>query len=255
MPSAYCDVVDCPIGSVPVPQYTEEEHGTWEILYATQVEQLPGRACAEFVEGLRQVALPKDRIPALRDVSRSIERCTGWTLLRVDGLVHPRDFFALLARRVFPSTDFIRKRSECAYTPAPDMFHDLFGHAPLLTNPGFTEFFQDFGRIGVASLAKYPDPQHPIHTMLPRIYWFTVEFGLIDTGSGVRAYGSGSASSSRELDFCVGDQCRRHRFDIEAVAQRDYDIWLLQADVFVIESFISLGQEFRGWARRQGLWT
>ena len=250
----YCSVVHRPIESVPVPNYTDEEHGTWELLYNAQEKLVHGRACGEFIEGLHHVAFPKDRIPALRDVSKNIEQCTEWKLLRVDGLVHPRDFFKLLASKIFPSTDFIRKRSELKYTPAPDMFHDLFGHAPLLTNPDFAEFFEDFGKIGVEAMKKYPDESHPVHQMLPRLYWFTVEFGLIQTAKGLRAYGAGSCSSPEELQFCVGDKCRHHKFDVNVVAAREYDIWHLQEDVFVIDSFASLGNSFRTWAKSHDIW-
>jgi phenylalanine-4-hydroxylase len=242
-----------PIDKVPVPTYTAEEHGTWELLLEKQKSLIEGRACREFIEGLRAVNFPDSHIPNLRDISRVTEKHTGWKLIRVDGLVHPRAFFDLLSRRIFPSTDFIRKRDELDYTPAPDMFHDLFGHTPLLTNPDFTEFFEAFGRVGVTASKKYPSDEHPVHQMLPRIYWFTVEFGLINTAEGLRAYGSGSVSSPQELQFCVSSQCRHHPFDIELISKRDYDIWHLQEDVFVIDSFQQLGTEFRNWARRQDL--
>ena len=247
-PTPYCGVVDQPIESVPVPQYTDEEHGTWGLLLAKQDSLINGRACVEFIEGLNRLAFPKDRIPRLGDVSHTVEKATGWKLIRVEGLVHPKDFFALLSRKLFPSTDFIRKRSELMYTPAPDMFHDLFGHSPLLTNPDFTEFFQTFGRCGVKAYETYP-ATHEIHDMLQRIYWFTVEFGLTHTPEGVRAYGSGSTSSPEELEFCVGPKCRQHEFEIDVVSRKTFDIWHLQEEVFVIKSFADLGNEFRKWAR------
>jgi phenylalanine-4-hydroxylase len=250
METTYCSVFENDIEKVPVPNYTEQEHGTWKLLLARQESLMKNRACDEFIEGLGKINFPKEEIPKLRDISSSIKKHTGWTLIRVDGLVHPKDFFQLLARRVFPSTDFIRKREELDYTPAPDMFHDLFGHTPLLTNPDFTEFFEDFGRIGVTAYKKFPDENHEIHKMLPRIYWFGVEFGLIDTPKGIRAYGSGSVSSPQELEFCVSDKCKKLPFHIDAVASKDYDIWHLQEEVFVIPSFNDLGQQFRAWAKR-----
>ena len=251
-PTPYCGVIERPIESVPVPAYTEEEHGTWGLLLAKQDSLIDGRACKEFIEGLRRLDFPKDRIPRLVDVSQKIEKSTGWKLIRVEGLVHPKDFFALLARRLFPSTDFIRKRSELMYTPAPDMFHDLFGHSPLLTNPDFTEFFQAFGEVGVKAYQIYP-PDHEIHDMIQRIYWFTVKFLLINTAQGVRAYGSGSTSSPEELEFCVGPKCVRHNFEIETVSRKTFDIWHLQEEVYVIKSFPDLGYEFRAWAKSKKL--
>jgi phenylalanine-4-hydroxylase len=252
MTTEYVHVDEKAIESVAIPHYSEEEHGTWKLLLEKQLSLMEGRACHEFIEGVRAVDFPAEHIPALRDISARIERATGWQLIRVDGLVHPKDFLALLARRLFPSTDFIRKRAELDYTPEPDMFHDLFGHVPLLTNPDFTEFFQAFGEIGVNAYNKYPAP-HPIHDQVARIYWFTVEFGLIRAPEGVRAYGSGSVSSPQELSFCVSSQCQHLPFDVATIAAKTYDIWHVQEEVFVIESFPQLGQEFRRWARAQGI--
>ena len=250
METQYCRVEFKPLVQVPVPQYTEEEHGTWELLIQKQFSLMPGRACDEFIEGLRRLDLPRKQIPKLIDVSKRIESFTGWKLLRVDGLVHPRDFFKLLSQRIFPSTDFIRKRNELMYTPAPDMFHDLFGHTPLLTNPDFTEFFEAIGNVGAAALAKYPE-DHEVHLQLQRLYWFTVEFGLVKhSAGGMRAYGAGSVSSPQELEFCVGPDCRRHPFDVQITSNQDYDIWHLQEDVFVVESFADLGKKFRAWAAK-----
>ncbi len=249
----YCSVNDIPLSEVPVPNYTEEEHGTWKILIEKQMSLLPGRACNEYLDGLKKVDFPMDRIPTLLEVSANIEKHTGWRIIRVDGLVHPKEFFDLLARNIFPSTDFIRKRSEVDYTPEPDMFHDLFGHTPLLTNTEFTEFFEAFGKVGVNALEKYPE-DHPVNQMLPRLYWYNVEFGLIDEGNGPRAYGAGSVSSPNEIQFCVSDKCKKHPFDVDVIAQKDYDIWHLQEEVFVIPSWEKLGKDFRGWAKSHGLW-
>jgi phenylalanine-4-hydroxylase len=252
MDTEFCIVDERSITEVPVPNYTEEEHGTWGLLLAKQERLMPLRACKEFLHGLDVVQFPKNEIPRLRDISKRIEESTGWKLIRVEGLVHTKDFWNLLSRKIFPSTDFIRKRDELDYTPAPDMFHDLFGHTPLLTNPDFTEFFEDFGHIGVRATNKYPE-EHEIHKMLGRIYWYTVEFGLIQTSEGLRAYGSGSVSSPQELEFCVSPKCRHHPFDIDVIAKRDYDIWHLQEDVFVIPSFEKLGKDFRNWAKGYGI--
>jgi phenylalanine-4-hydroxylase len=246
----YCKVVYQNLADVSVPPYTPEEHGTWKLLIEKQIKLIESRACEEFSTGLEKVHFPIDRIPRLLDVSETLNQYHGWNILRVDGLVHPTDFFSLLSQRIFPSTDFIRKRSELMYTPAPDMFHDLFGHTPLLTHKDFADFFQNFGRVGVIAATKFPDPEHEVNKMLERIYWFTVEFGLIQTPSGLRAYGAGSCSSPEELTFCVSDQCRKHAFNIDAIAAREYDIWHLQEDVFVVETFKQLGQEFENWAKR-----
>lgn len=246
-PTPYCQLVEQAIEDVPVPQYSDEEHGTWKLLLEKQLSLIDEHACSEFTEGVRRLQFDRERIPALQDISTTLKKATGWQLLRVEGLVHPRDFFALLSRKLFPSTDFIRQRADLDYTPAPDMFHDLFGHTPLLTNPEFTTFFEAFGKIGVNACERYPEG-HPIHDQVQRVYWFTVEFGLINTPRGVRAYGSGSTSSPQELAFCLSPECRRYPFEIERVSQQTFDIWHLQEDVFVIDSFAQLGQELRNWA-------
>lgn len=248
----YCQVDEKPIDEVSIPQYTEEEHGTWKLLINKQKSLVPQRACKEFIEGLSKVSFPEERIPALKDISYRIQKTTGWKLIRVDGLVNSPQFFDLLSRKIFPSTDFIRKREELDYTPAPDMFHDLFGHTPLLTNPDFTEFFEAFGKAGVKAYELYPE-SHEIHQMMNRIYWFNVEFGLIQTPEGLRAYGSGSVSSPEEIQFCLSDKCHHHPFDIDVISHRPYDIWKLQDHVFVIPSFEKLGTDFRNWARQRKL--
>ncbi len=237
------------IHDVPVPAYSDEEHGTWGILIDNQWQVLPGRACNEHMEGLARVNFPRTKIPRLIDISDAVESVTGWKLMRVDGLVPDKEFFHLLAERIFPSTDFIRARSEVGYTPAPDMFHDLMGHVPLLTNPRFTAFFEKFGRAGVKAF----ETNHPGTKMLPRIYWYTVEFGLIRNPEGLRIYGAGIVSSPNETLYSLSEKTQKIPFRIEDVAEKPYDIWRMQDELFVIDSFDQLEREFDRWARGQGL--
>lgn len=237
------------IHEVEVPNYTEEQHGTWALLMENQSKVLPNRACNEFMEGLEGVVFPKDHIPKLADISDAIKKHTGWILTRVDGLVPDKEFFHLLSEKIFPSTDFIRERSELGYTPAPDMFHDLLGHVPLLINPRFTAFFEKFGHAGVKAF----ELNHPGTKMLPRIYWYTVEFGLIQNPEGLRIYGAGIVSSPNEVIYSLSDQPKKHAFDIEAIAAKPYDIWHMQDELFVIKSFDQLESEFDRWAKKQGL--
>lgn len=237
------------IHDVEVPPYTEEEHGTWELLIANQEKVLPNRACAEFMEGLKEIRFPKNRIPKLADISDTIEKYTGWTLMRVDGLVPDKEFFTLLSERIFPSTDFIRERKELGYTPSPDMFHDLLGHVPLLVNPRFTAFFEKFGHAGVKAFKL----GHPGTKMLPRIYWYTVEFGLIQNPEGLRIYGSGIVSSPNEVLFSLSEKTKKIPFDLDVISAKPYDIWRMQEELFVIQSFDQLESEFDRWAKAQGL--
>lgn len=237
------------IHEVDVPAYTEVEHGTWGLLIDNQKKVLPNRACREFMEGLDKIHFPHDHIPALAEISDVIEKHSGWTLTRVDGLVPDKEFFHLLAERIFPSTDFIRERSELGYTPAPDMFHDLLGHVPLLVDTRFTAFFEKFGRAGVKAFAS----GHPATKMLPRIYWYTAEFGLIQNPEGLRIYGSGIVSSPKEVLYSLSDVPVKHKFDIDAIAAKPYDIWHMQEELFVIDSFDQLESEFDRWGKEQGL--
>ncbi len=228
------------------PAYTDHDHQTWAALYRRQSEFLTGRACAEFLEGLRLMEFSADRIPALRDVSRVLERCTGWRAARVPGLLHERDFFDHLARRVFPSTDYIRPREEMDYTPAPDLFHDIFGHTPMITHRAFAEFYQRLGRAAVH--ARGADRRR-----LERFYWFTVEFGLIRTPAGLRIYGNGILSSYKEVRHSLTGAVRKLPFDPGRITQQEYDVWHVQPLLFVIESFEQLAEGFDSWAAGRGL--
>jgi len=236
-----------PLGpDAPRPDYPAADHETWRRLVARQRALLPGRACPEFLDGLDRLSLPDHRIPALAEVDAAVQAATGWRVARVPGLLDARDFFSLLARRVFPSTDYVRAAHELDYTPAPDMFHDVFGHAPLLTLPSFADFYQRFGAVAAGAS---PDGLR----RLERFYWFTVEFGLIRTPDGLRVYGNGILSSPRELRHSLEGAVIRRRFDPEEMTARDYEVSDLQPLLFVIDSFEELDRGFRDWVARSGL--
>jgi phenylalanine-4-hydroxylase len=232
--------------AIETPVYADEDHETWRLLYARQRALLPGRACDEYLEGLNAMGFPEDRIPSLRAASAVLEHATGWRVARVPGLLHEADFFAHLARRVFPSTDFIRSRAEMDYTPAPDLFHDVFGHMPMITHPEFADFYQ---RLGAAALTARGDDRR----RLERFYWFTVEFGLIRNRSGLRIYGNGILSSYAEVLNSLTDVVVKLPFDAGRIAEQEYDTWHLQPLLFVIDSFEQLSNEFSRWAKRCGL--
>jgi phenylalanine-4-hydroxylase len=225
------------------PAYTADEQDVWRTLYARMETLLPGRAADEFLTGLDALKLEKDRIPALADVSRKLQAATNWQIARTPGLLDAHDFFAYLARRIFPCTDYIRARSELDYTPAPDCFHDIFGHTPMIMHPRFANFYQ---KIGQAALAC-KDPA--VEEGLTRIYWFTVEFGLIKNPGGPRIYGNGIISSSGETQHSLTDKVKKLPYRPETLAAQPYDIWHFQDTLFVIESFDQLEQEFVRWAR------
>ena len=206
---------------------------------------LPGRACDEYLEGARNLNLSEDKIPYLKNLSHIFNTLTGWKVARVPGLIHEQDFFELLRRKVFPSTDYIRSKEELDYTPAPDLFHDIFGHMPLLTNKNFASFYQMFGEAALKAEGmnrKY----------LETFHWFTVEFGLIRNPEGMRIYGAGIVSSLGEVQSALSDKVEVKDFDPEIVLQ-EYDVWHLQPVLFAIDSFQQLENGFKEWAKKAGI--
>ena len=236
-----------PLGDeIAPPTYPQGDHETWDFLFERQMGLLPGRASETYLEGVEKLGLSATGIPALRDLSRVLTRTTDWTIARIPGLLHERDFFRLLAERKFPSTDYIRGKEELDYTPAPDMFHDIFGHMPTLTQPAFADFYQMFGQAALD--AKGVDRQS-----LERFHWFTVEFGLIEDPAGYRIFGAGIMSSKGEVLHALSDDVEHRPFSPDAVISQDYDVWHLQPILFVLESFEQLVEEFEGWAKSRGL--
>lgn len=228
------------------PNYSAEEHETWGLLFNKQKELLPERACKEFLEGLDKLNFSDKKIPALSDVSATLNKCTQWKIARVEGLVPEKEFFELLSQRLFPSTDFIRKREDLNYTPAPDMFHDLFGHISMITNPDFADFFQAMGKAGVNA---NPEQLKEVQ----RFYWFTVEFGLIYNSGKKRIYGSGILSSPGEVVYCLSDKVNVQEFNTEVVVHKDFDIWHMQDDLFIINNFSQLKEEFIKYGKNNKL--
>ncbi|MFZ1729546.1 MAG: phenylalanine 4-monooxygenase [Bacteroidota bacterium] len=232
--------------AIEYPDYPPHDHETWQTLYSRQSMQLPERACAEYLEGMRLLKLRPDRLPSLRDISLTLDEMVGWRVARIPGLLDTNDFFSFMARAHFPSTDYIRQPHELEYTPAPDCFHDIFGHMPTLTNPFFSKFFQYFAQ----TFLRVSDPMEI--RQLERFYWFTVEFGLINTEAGRRIYGAGILSSPKEVLYSLSDEVEVIDFAPERLGSQDYEVWHLQPILFAIESFEQLESEFRAWARFKG---
>jgi len=214
--------------------YSPEEQGTWKLLFEGQMELLPGRACDEFMEGLQKLNITANAIPQLPDISRRLSALTDWQVAPVDALISARAFFELLAERRFPAATFIRSREELNYVQEPDIFHELFGHCPLLTNPVYADFVHDYAK----KVLKLPESDWPL---LQRLFWFTVEFGLIRTPKGLRAYGGGILSSINETVYSVeSDLPLRVSFDPLAAFRVPYRIDRLQCVYFVIENYQQL---------------
>ena len=219
----------------PLHAYTETDHATWRTLFERQSKLLPGRACEEFLVGLKGLGVAADRIPDFRLLSDVLEKATGWRIVAVPGLVPDAIFFEHLANRRFPATWWIRKPEQMDYLQEPDVFHDLFGHVPLLMNPIFGEYMQAYGQGGVKAL-HLGDLPH-----LARLYWYTVEFGLIQTASGIRVYGSGILSSKTESMYALESPSpNRIGFDLLRVMRTKYRIDTFQKTYFVIQNFEQL---------------
>jgi phenylalanine-4-hydroxylase len=215
--------------------YSEEEHAVWRLLFERQQRLLVGRACPEFLDGLGALGVAAEGIPDFRRLGQVLDAATGWRIAAVPGLVPDDVFFAYLAHRRFPSTCFIRRRDQLDYLQEPDIFHDICGHVPLLMNPVFADYMQAYGEGGLKALGL----GHLQH--LARLYWYTVEFGLIATQEGLRIYGSGILSSAGESVYCLEDRRpNRIRFDLRRVMRTRYCIDDFQQTYFVIDDFQQL---------------
>lgn len=214
--------------------YTEEDHDTYRRLYERQTALLPGLACDAFMEALPSLGA-KNHIPRLDEINARLRPVTGWQLVAVPGLIPERPFFELLASRRFPVTDWIRKPQEFDYIVEPDVFHDLFGHVPLLFNPTFADYVQRYGAGGLKA--------HDLGAgeLLSRLYWYTIEFGLIQQSNGLRAYGAGIISSAGELHHSVTSvKPQRIGLDLLRCMRTRYKIDDYQSTYFVIDSFQQL---------------
>ena len=215
--------------------YSDEEHAVWDLLYKRQMDILPNRAAPEFLEGLKALDLGRGGIPEFEAMSDELEALTGWRVVAVPGLVPDDVFFEHLANRRFPAGQFIRKREQLDYLQEPDVFHDVFGHVPMLTNPVFADYMEAYGKGGLRSL------NYAALKNLAALYWYTVEFGLIETDEGLRIYGAGIVSSKTESIFALEDPSpNRIGFDLERLMRTDYRIDDFQQTYFVIKSYDQL---------------
>ncbi|KAF1027475.1 MAG: Phenylalanine-4-hydroxylase [Burkholderia plantarii] len=237
----------------PLERYGRVDHAVWAQLYARQTALLEARAAHAFVAGMRRLTLPADRVPTFAEVNRQLKPATGWEIVAVPGLVPSEVFFAHLANRRFPVTWWMRRPDQLDYLQEPDCFHDLFGHVPLLIDPTFADYMQAYGQ---AALAVADDAN--ALALLGRLYWYTVEFGLIrepgepDT---LRIYGAGIVSSRGESVYSLeSDSPNRIGFDLERVMRTAYRIDTFQKTYFVIDDFEQLFAlsriDARGFARR-----
>jgi phenylalanine-4-hydroxylase len=215
-------------------QYSAADHEVWQILYARRMEQLETTASRIFLDGARLIGLAPNEIPNLDEVNRRLAPRTGWNAVPVGGFLPAKEFFASLSVRRFPTTVTIRSRDSIDYVPEPDIFHDVFGHVPLHSDPPFADFLQKFGQ--AATMARTPEEVE----MMARLFWFTIEFGLIVENSKPKIYGSGLISSAGDAANALGPSCDRRPFTLDGVISQSFRIDQLQDTLFVVDAFDQL---------------
>jgi phenylalanine-4-hydroxylase len=215
-------------------QYGAEAHDVWRILYERRMTTLREEGCELFLKGIERIGLAPDRVPDLAEVNQRLAAATGWAAVGVTGFIPAAQFFRCLERRRFPTTLAVRPREMLDYLPEPDIFHDVFGHVPLHAQPVFADFLQRFGELAAASRTE-----HEL-TAMARLFWFTVEFGLIREAGKVKVYGSGLISSHGDAMNALGPACDRRPFSLDAVLAQPFEIDHFQNVLFVIDSFDQL---------------
>lgn len=214
--------------------YDDEAHDVWRVLYDRRMATLHDTGSAVFLDGLQRIGLAPDRVPELSGVNQRLAARTGWSAVGVRGFIPAAQFFRCLAQRRFPTTLSVRPRAQLDYLPEPDIFHDVFGHVPLHAHAVFAEFLQQFG-----VLASHADTEAET-TAMARLFWFTVEFGLIRERGRIRIYGSGLISSHGDAANALGPRCDRRPFDLHDVLSQPFEIDRIQDVLFVLESFDQL---------------
>jgi phenylalanine-4-hydroxylase len=213
----------------------------WKTLFERQVENLQGKSCAAYLSclGIMKGVLNAEQIPDFKLMNAALIKATGWTIEVVPGLIPVEDFFRLLAQRKFSASTWVRKMDQLDYLEEPDMFHDVFGHTPLLAEPKFAQFMKDFGDLGV----EFIDDEEVV-IQLQRLYWFTIEFGLIYE-NGRKVYGAGICSSFGETTHSLSENVEVVSFDLERVINTEFKTDVVQTLYFELESFDQLFEEFK----------
>jgi phenylalanine-4-hydroxylase len=218
--------------------YSATDHHTWGTLFNRQVETLKGFVCEEYFEGIKRLHLTPSELPDFDRMNKFLRAATGWEVLAVPGLIASKPFFSMLANKQFPAGTFIRTPEQLDYLEEPDIFHDVFGHVPLLSHPAYASYMQEYGRAGLRAM------NHKGVKFLARLNWYTIEFGLIKDNGGIKAYGAGIMSSYGEARYVKNDPSPNFlQFDLERVLRTGYYIDDFQATYFTIDSFDALFEE------------
>lgn len=210
--------------------YTATDHQVWATLYRRRMATLRGTASRRFLSGIEAIGLCEDRVPDLDEVNRRLAPRTGWRAVPVGGFLPAGEFFQSLARREFPTTITVRPPEQLEYLPEPDIFHDVFGHVPLHADPAFGDFLQAFGAEAAGAAPGELE-------RFTRLFWFTIEFGLVREEGAVRIYGSGLISSEKDAANALGPGCDRRPFSRAAVMAQDFRIDEIQPVLFVVDGF------------------
>lgn len=211
--------------------YTAEQHATWAELVSRRMPQLREHACCEYLEGFEIIGLREDRIPNLAEITRRLRPRTGWSATPVSGFLPPDAFFEMLAARQFPTTTWLRSRDSLEYTPEPDIFHDVFGHVPMHAHPVFANFLQQYGKVCAALKDK------DALERMGRLFWFTVEFGVIRQEGRIKVYGSGLVSSHGESTHVIEGGPEIRDFDLDQVLNQEFIVSEMQKVLYAVESF------------------
>ena len=215
--------------------YTKEDFDVWKLLYNRQTELLNKYASKDFLKALDVIGFSADRIPDFKRIEEALAPLTGWSLVTVPNISEQKEFFEFLSEKRFTATCWLRRMDELDYLEEPDMFHDVFGHVPLLSNKAYTDFFEAISHIAL----KHIDNPKAIE-LLGRIYWFTIEFGLIREEDKLKVYGAGIISSFGETNNCLLDSTQKFDFDVRQILQTEFRTDILQDKYFVIESYDQL---------------
>lgn len=228
-------------------EYTEEEHGTWEILYTRQWDNLQDIAYEPWLEAIKDIGLCSDRIPKLSETTRVLQEATGWVSVPVSGFLSAKDYFIYLSKRQFPTVPQIRARENIDFVVEPEIFHDGFGHLPMHTHASLADFIQLFGRTALAATEEWQLKQ------MERLYWFSVEYCLISTDKGLKVCGSGHLSGIQESRYSLTDAVEKKEFRLPEVCEQDYNPHKLQPVMFVIDSYEQVYDAMRQKAEEWGV--
>lgn len=216
-------------------KYTAEDHHVWQLLFDRQMQQLPMLASRAYLEGIKAIGFTRERIPNYDETNRHLGGITGWSIEVVKGLIPNKEFFELLLTKRFPASTWLRKLEQLDYLEEPDMFHDTFGHIPMLTNHDFCDFLKGLSAVAL----RFLDSEIGVE-IIARLYWYTVEFGLIQDAEGLRIYGAGIISSSGESIYSLSNKPQKVPFDIEQIVHTPYIRDKFQEKYFVIDSYKQL---------------